>query len=255
MEVPGGSALPQPTLPELPELEPTPVAERKQPGARTGARGRKTRGRDRGAESRGRTVLSTQMQKTKLCDFHREGRCKYGADCAFAHDEFELRTIPDLRKTRICKAFTQGKCEDPECKFAHGAEELRPSDLCYKTALCTWYEKDKCASGEQCRFAHGPRDLRLDEPPTPGSHMTGAAPDRSAQLSSAAPAGPRLKLKRRLSKRLAKSDAGQAPATASETGDDARPQKRARAEAPVCYRCGSTVATHLGFTHCAVCKY
>merc|ERR1719437_197817 len=81
-----------------------------------------------------------------MCDFHREGRCKHGQDCAFAHDESELKGMPDLRKTRICRAFTQGKCNDTDCKFAHSQEELRVVDL----------RKWSAASGESIRFANSP---------------------------------------------------------------------------------------------------
>jgi len=68
------------------------------------------------------------MQKTKLCEFHLDGKCKYGSECAFAHQESELKTLPDLRKTRLCRAFSKGKCVDANCKFAHGQEELRGSE-------------------------------------------------------------------------------------------------------------------------------
>ncbi|CAE7213990.1 ZFP36, partial [Symbiodinium necroappetens] len=77
------------------------------------------------ADTIGRSILTAKMKKTKMCEFHKEGRCKYGADCAFAHTESELQQAPDLRKTRLCRAFLQGKCNDSDCKFAHGEEELR----------------------------------------------------------------------------------------------------------------------------------
>eukprot|EP00437_Effrenium_voratum_P042377 CAMPEP_0181466462 /NCGR_PEP_ID=MMETSP1110-20121109/36475_1 /TAXON_ID=174948 /ORGANISM="Symbiodinium sp., Strain CCMP421" /LENGTH=243 /DNA_ID=CAMNT_0023591257 /DNA_START=98 /DNA_END=827 /DNA_ORIENTATION=- len=114
------------------------------------------------AETIGRSILTAKMKKTRMCDFHKEGRCKYGSDCAFAHDESELQKAPDLKKTRLCRAFLQRKCNDADCKFAHGEQELRASDICFKTALCTWFEKGNCQSGSQCRFAHGEEELRDD---------------------------------------------------------------------------------------------
>ncbi|CAE7227900.1 ZFP36 [Symbiodinium sp. CCMP2592] len=39
------------------------------------------------ADTIGRSILTAKMKKTKMCEFHKEGRCKYGADCAFAHTE------------------------------------------------------------------------------------------------------------------------------------------------------------------------
>ncbi|CAJ1351613.1 unnamed protein product [Effrenium voratum] len=77
------------------------------------------------AETIGRSILTAKMKKTRMCDFHKEGRCKYGSDCAFAHDESELQKAPDLKKTRLCRAFLQRKCNDADCKFAHGEQELR----------------------------------------------------------------------------------------------------------------------------------
>ena len=50
----------------------------------------------------------------------------------FAHSSEELKDMPDLRKTRICTAFTQGNCSNLDCKFAHGAEELKISELSYR---------------------------------------------------------------------------------------------------------------------------
>lgn len=115
----------------------------------------------------GRSILTAKMKKTRMCDFHKEGRCKYGEDCAFAHDEQELQSAPDLRKTRLCRSFLAGKCDDRDCKFAHGEDELRASDICFKTALCTWFEKGTCQSGSQCRFAHGEDELRCGTIPKP----------------------------------------------------------------------------------------
>mmetsp|Transcript_28996 Transcript_28996/g.68991 ORF Transcript_28996/g.68991 Transcript_28996/m.68991 type:complete len:228 (+) Transcript_28996:65-748(+) len=168
------------------------------------------------ADTIGRSILTAKMKKTKMCEFHKEGRCKYGADCAFAHTESELQQAPDLRKTRLCRAFLQGKCNDSDCKFAHGEEELRASNICFKTALCTWFEKGNCQSGAQCRFAHGVEELRDD-------------PDAKAAVEQAR-------------KRLA------------ESSQDDRSNKRARTESAVCYRCHSTIATSLGYTICALCR-
>lgn len=222
---------------------------------------------------RARSVLSTQMQKTKLCDFHKEGRCKYGASCAFAHEETELKRMPDLRKTRICRAFMQGQCQDTNCKFAHGNEELRATDLCYKTALCTWHEKGKCASGDQCRFAHGPKELRAeDEEEGSDGRRQGRGGDNPSEPA------PKMKLKRRLRQRMRKAS-GTDAATESKRDSDGgaddgggsrpaseerqsrqeqpqqqRPQKRARSPSSVCPRCESTVAVRLGITVCQICR-
>jgi hypothetical protein len=109
-----------------------------------------------------KTMLDKQMRKTKLCHFHQIGVCKHGASCAFAHEVAELQSAPNLRKTRLCKAFAAGRCNDNQCNFAHGQEELRATPLCYKTSMCVWYAKGKCVNGNLCRFAHGRRELRGD---------------------------------------------------------------------------------------------
>lgn len=135
---------------------------------------------------RARSVLTTTMQKTKMCDFHKDGRCKYGKGCAFAHEEEELKIMPDLRKTRICRSFSQGSCSNANCKYAHGNEELRSTDMCYKTAMCTWFEKGNCQSGDQCRFAHGVEELRKEDEDNDAAASSAAVP--SADGVAAAPA-------------------------------------------------------------------
>jgi len=191
--------------------------------------------------ARAHSVLSSQMQKTKLCDFHKEGRCKYGTACAFAHEESELRSMPDLRKTRLCRAFTQGNCNDVNCKFAHGSDELRATDLCYKTALCTWFEKGNCMSGNQCRFAHGGEELRAES-------EDNAQPKEGQDK----PQVSRKKLRKRLKRNFArdkKVDAG-----ASSGSEEPGKKRQKLSTSSVCYRCGSTIATHLGIIICPICR-
>jgi len=106
-----------------------------------------------------RSCLHRQLRKTKFCMYHLQGVCQFGEDCAFAHGCDELQKMPNLRKTRLCKSFTSGECNDVECAFAHSEEELRSTDLFYKKNLCMWYEKGRCRNGSQCRFAHGVEEV------------------------------------------------------------------------------------------------
>jgi len=267
-----------PPLGPPPMLGPPPPPQqpsgRRQEGS---SRGRKSRGgRESGKDAhaqRARSVLSKQMQKTKLCDFHKEGRCKYGSACAFAHSAEELKEMPDLRKTRICRAFSRGDCSDANCKFAHGAQELRTTDLCYKTALCTWWEKGKCQSGDQCRFAHGSEEIRADEKAVADGE---AAPLAQGNSQGGSNPVPKMRLKRRLRQRLKKyagraaagggSGGGGAGTTRSQSrepedgpGSDsedqpASKQSRTGPASTLCPRCGSTVALHLGYAVCAICR-
>lgn len=113
-----------------------------------------------GEEKVRRQCLHKQLRKTKFCTYFLKGTCQYGADCAFAHSSTELQNTPDLCKTRMCKAWSEGKCNDPACRFAHCEDELRSTDMFFKKTLCMWNEKGKCRNGAQCRFAHGLVELR-----------------------------------------------------------------------------------------------
>ena len=107
-----------------------------------------------------KSMVGKQLRKTRFCSFYRKGICKYGSKCTFAHQEKELLSAPDLRKTRVCKAFLAGGCNDDTCNFAHGSEELRATEIFFKTHLCLWHERGRCTNGTRCRFAHGLEELR-----------------------------------------------------------------------------------------------
>jgi len=51
------------------------------------------------------------MQKSKPCFNYLNGRCAYGADCKFLHEE--------KPKSLICKNFLDGKCQEKDCKLSH----------------------------------------------------------------------------------------------------------------------------------------
>jgi len=67
--------------------------------------------------------------KTKMCKFIEDGQCIRGKDCAFAHQPEELKPLPNLRRTKMCRAFRlSGFCEKAaSCSFAHSEEEMRTS--------------------------------------------------------------------------------------------------------------------------------
>lgn len=103
------------------------------------------------------------LQKTKLCIYHIQGNCGLGTSCKFAHDVSEIRTAPDLAKTRLCTNFMNGTCFKDNCSFAHGEAELvtPPS---YKKKVCTWFQQGKCRNGAKCGFAHDLSELRSEGP-------------------------------------------------------------------------------------------
>jgi len=72
-------------------------------------------------------VLGHELfSKTKMCKFHRAGKCAKGRQCPWAHDPSELQVAPDLRRTKLCKELiAKGHCTNAKCTFAHSQEECR----------------------------------------------------------------------------------------------------------------------------------
>lgn len=137
------------------------VASAKKNGSfkKMGGEGEEIQPEEKTGKSR-RACLHKQLHKTKFCSYYLKGACHYGNDCVFAHTCAELQATPDLRKTRTCKAFAEGKCTDVNCSFAHGEHQLISTGLFHKMSLCKWNEKGRCRNGDQCRFAHGVGELR-----------------------------------------------------------------------------------------------
>ena len=102
--------------------------------------------------------------KTRMCRYFPEGKCSLGRECKFAHDDVEVREVPDFRKTRMCEAFKTDACPfaEHDCAFAHDRSELKVITDVYKTALCRHWAVSPgfCKSGAACRFAHGTDELR-----------------------------------------------------------------------------------------------
>lgn len=70
-------------------------------------------------------ALGAACRKTRLCHLYVLGQCPKESDCKFAHGEGELRTLPDLTRTRMCpKLVSSGYCDAAACRYAHGANEL-----------------------------------------------------------------------------------------------------------------------------------
>jgi len=93
------------------------------------------------------------LQKTKLCVYHVQGKCGLGTSCQFAHSASEIRKAPNLAKTGLCKNFMNGNCELKNCTYAHGEAELvnPPS---FKKKMCVWFKQGKCRNGSNCGFVH-----------------------------------------------------------------------------------------------------
>lgn len=55
----------------------------------------------------------------------------------------------------MCSQFLQsGNCTRPNCAFAHDERELRTTVGFFKTKLCRFASSGRCRHGESCRFAH-----------------------------------------------------------------------------------------------------
>lgn len=113
-----------------------------------------------------------RFQKTRLCLFNQRGACVKGEGCSYAHCAMELKSAPNLLKTRLCQDWLNGRCVAGDCKFAHGRQELRFTHDYYKTRLCHFWQQGGCTKGDQCRHAHGPAELR----PMPCEGIANAVP-------------------------------------------------------------------------------
>lgn len=68
--------------------------------------------------------------KTRHCIFYQQGRCDRGDACCFAHNDTELRDMPDLKKTKLCTVWRKGHCRaGSQCNYAHGRQDLRNPDF------------------------------------------------------------------------------------------------------------------------------
>mmetsp|Transcript_155266 Transcript_155266/g.275376 ORF Transcript_155266/g.275376 Transcript_155266/m.275376 type:complete len:455 (-) Transcript_155266:160-1524(-) len=78
------------------------------------------------AQKKQRIVLEKELRKTKMCKYFAQGKpCYAGDNCDFAHSEEEITSRPVLSKTQLCINFAEGRCTDKNCNFAHGEDELR----------------------------------------------------------------------------------------------------------------------------------
>lgn len=117
-----------------------------------------------------------------MCKFNLVGMCTKGLQCPFAHVKSELRELPDLTCTKLCKTLIQtGLCEDRNCSYAHSKDELRATSTFHKTKLCRFSQMGHCALGSKCNFAHSEEEIRpLDTTklPDPPVEMTPEPPRR-----------------------------------------------------------------------------
>lgn len=99
--------------------------------------------------------------KTVMCQrMIRNGTCRYGLLCDFAHDDTELRRNLNQQWYHGVKCEKNG-CDDKECRFAHNDMEIMYHPNIYKSKLCQNNNKaGGCAKKNYCSFAHGRHELR-----------------------------------------------------------------------------------------------
>ncbi|SPJ09072.1 zinc finger protein, putative, partial [Plasmodium sp. DRC-Itaito] len=112
-----------------------------------------------------KSALNVQFCKTKMCPYmNTKEKCKRFSNnmCPYAHDKSELKPIPNLYKTAMCRNFIKNMCfkSKKECNFAHHVEELRSTDEFYKTTLCKFFLNGYCKADKNCRHAHGYKELK-----------------------------------------------------------------------------------------------
>mmetsp|Transcript_57207 Transcript_57207/g.92668 ORF Transcript_57207/g.92668 Transcript_57207/m.92668 type:complete len:505 (+) Transcript_57207:168-1682(+) len=106
------------------------------------------------------TAVVLQLTKTKMCAFFERGKCA-SETCNYAHSQEELRSAPNLQKTKLCKSFLQGNCNlGQNCVYAHGDQDLRVTSGIYKTQMCHFFLRGHCKKGDRCNHAHGAVDIR-----------------------------------------------------------------------------------------------
>jgi len=72
----------------------------------------------------------------------------------------------------MCKVFlASGNCQVPNCAFAHDERELRTTDGFFKTKLCRFASSGRCKHGVSCRFAHDPEEISDVIPIQPGQRQ------------------------------------------------------------------------------------
>eukprot|EP00929_Paragymnodinium_shiwhaense_P032235 TRINITY_DN17904_c0_g3_i1.p1 TRINITY_DN17904_c0_g3~~TRINITY_DN17904_c0_g3_i1.p1 ORF type:complete len:560 (+),score=124.68 TRINITY_DN17904_c0_g3_i1:163-1842(+) len=128
------------------------------------------------SDGQARPFRSRQFSKTKMCKFEAVGMCAKGPQCPFAHADDELKPLPDLTCTKLCKTLIQtGNCDLPGCKFAHNREELRATSTYHKTKFCRFSRNGHCALGAKCNFAHSAVEMRSVDSPLIDAAESGAS--------------------------------------------------------------------------------
>ena len=108
---------------------------------------------------------------TKMCEAHKQNRCRKGLACTDAHTPEQLRRSPYRKpEDMFPNVYCGNKCKDlPDCDrgdrcwYTHTDGELMYHPAHYKIKRCSLrtLEDGSCErNGPYCSFAHGEDDLR-----------------------------------------------------------------------------------------------
>merc|ERR1719167_81761 len=101
--------------------------------------------------------------KEVLCKWETEkGKCKWGPECKFAHNEKELRKGPPQKPgmyDSLCRRWVEKNClYGINCSYQHVIPNQKPD---WKVVLCkTVGSSEKCKFEDRCNFAHSDKERR-----------------------------------------------------------------------------------------------
>ena len=105
--------------------------------------------------------VTKNFYKTALCRFFTNSKCNRYQDCPYAHGIEELRQLPDLSKTALCKKGETCNLSADQCPFAHDINELKASRKSLQCALS--YQRDSKNRKEKVPQAKSSTQERFSE--------------------------------------------------------------------------------------------
>ena len=102
-------------------------------------------------ESQKWEIIRENIQISRMCQYKKEGKCRFGESCKFAHNDAELALATPQKPRRQQK---QSKSEVDLIR------EPPPIRVCNKYRLCPYKMEGRCNFGRYCTFAHSDAELQ-----------------------------------------------------------------------------------------------
>ena len=102
-------------------------------------------------ESQTWEIIRENIQTGRICQYNKEGKCRYGESCKFAHNYAELALATPQKARRQQKHF---KSEVDQIR------EPPPIRLRNKYKMCPYKMEGRCNRGRYCTFAHSNAELQ-----------------------------------------------------------------------------------------------